>query len=255
MRSGEVLSLIWQDGVTLPIHDGYRAFETMFSRILPVRAVCLLAGASCSRPLAMSDELELAPALPLGDVLVEELPVDLPYGTLVLFLPERDTDLSALMGAAVGEALQLLLNQAGLPMERETDALYLVAHAAMRRAAGLRAQGSALDTEAFALGLGQSLERHWVVEQGGRLPDPTLFSRPDFLWQPLLQGYLSRLDPGFTAPDPRMVNGDLLRVADTPLVLPEWVSRMEAVLRAVLGAPERQTPTLQSRLAARFNLQ
>ena len=52
-----------------------------------------------------------------------------------------------------------------------------------------------------------------------------------------------------------MVNGDLLRVAETPLVLPEWVSRMEAVLRAVLGAPERQTPTLQSRLAARFNLQ
>ena len=164
MRSGEVLSLIWQDGVTLPIHDGYRAFETMFSRILPVRAVCLLAGASCTRPLAMSDELELAPALPLGDVLVEELPVDLPYGTLVLFLPERDTDLSALMGAAVGEALQLLLNQAGLPMERETDALYLVAHAAMRRAAGLRAQGLQISPHLVSLWGASPLYPHVFFE-------------------------------------------------------------------------------------------
>ncbi|MBY6006471.1 hypothetical protein KUV62_21280 [Salipiger bermudensis] len=254
MRSGEVLSLIWQDGVTLPIHDNFRAFEALFSRILPVRSAALLAGPSCTRPLAMSDELELAPALPLGDVLVEELPIDLPYGTMVLFLPEAEADLSLLLGGAVGESLQLMINLAGIPMERETDALYLTAHAAMRRAAGLRAQGAKLDTESFGLGLGRSLERHWVDEQGGRLPDPTVFSRPDFLWQPSLQGYLSRLDPGFTAPDPRMINGDLLRVADKPLVLSEWVGGTEAVLRAVLGAPERETPSLQSRFAARFNL-
>jgi len=56
-------------------------------------------------------------------------------------------------------------------------------------------------------------------------------------------------------PIARVQDGDLLRVADTPLVLPEWVHRMEAVLRAALGAPERQIATLQSRLAARFNLQ
>ncbi|GAA4228322.1 hypothetical protein GGQ68_003444 [Sagittula marina] len=255
MRSGEILGLIWRDGVALPSDGGHRNFEALFGQILPVRTAALLAGKACPHPLAMSDELELAPALPLGDVLVEELPLDLPYGTMVLFLPEWETDMSLLLGGAVGETFQLMINLACVPMERETDALYLLAHAAVRRVAGLAARGCPVDPGAFNLGLAGCLQRHWAGSSGAQIMDPTLFAREDFLWQPSLTHYLARLDPGFTAPDPRIISADLLGVSDQPLQLPEWTSRMEAVMRAVLGAPEREPAPVHSGLAARFNLQ
>ncbi|MCR8550577.1 hypothetical protein M4578_22370 [Salipiger sp. P9] len=255
MRRGNVLNLIWQGEVSLPAEDRYTGFEALFSQILPVRCTALLAGGECSRPLAMADGLELAPSLPLGDVLVEELPLDLPYDTLVLFLPRSQTDLSRLMGGAVGETLQLMLSLGNLPMERETDALYLMAHAAARRAAALRAGGAALDIRAFCEGLGRSLGQYWLADQRSLLPDPNLFARPDFLWQPQLRAYLTELDPGFSAPDPHMIDDDLLCVSDDPLGLDDWAERMEIVLRAVLGAPERENLPLQSGFPSRFNLQ
>ncbi|MBN9887136.1 hypothetical protein [Salipiger abyssi] len=250
-----MLDLIWQDDVTLPEPEIYDGFDTLFTQILPVRSVALVAGGACNRALAMSDGLELAPALPLGDVLVEELPLDLPYGTLVLFLPRDETDLSRLLGAAVGESLQLMLSLASVPMERETDALYVMAHAAARRVTALRVKGRALDLRRFCQGLGQSLHRYWLADQRPLLPDPNLFTRPDFLWQPQLTRYLRDLDPGFSAPDPQMIDGDLLCVSDEPLDLEEWAERMEIVLRVTLGAPERMPIPLQTGLPTRFNLQ
>ncbi|APZ50348.1 hypothetical protein Ga0080574_TMP14 (plasmid) [Salipiger abyssi] len=255
MRRGKVLDLIWQDDVSLPDPQAYGTFKKLFSQILPVRFEALTAGGACERPLAMSDGLELAPALPLGDVLVEELPLDLPYGTLVLFLPRAQTDMAQLLGAAVGESLQLLLSLASVPMERETDALYVMAHAAARRFTALRATGVVLDMRGFCQGLGQSLHRYWLADQRPLLPDPNLFARPDFLWQPQLTRYLRDLDPGFSAPDPQMIDDDLLCVSDDPLDLEEWAERMEIVLRATLGAPERVATPLQTGLSSRFNLQ
>ena len=58
----------------------------------------------------MSDSLELAPGLPLGDVLVEELPLDLDYDTLVVMLPSGEQNLGSLLGGAVAESLILALS-------------------------------------------------------------------------------------------------------------------------------------------------
>ncbi|MBE9637124.1 hypothetical protein IQ782_09760 [Salipiger pacificus] len=223
--------------------------------ILPVQAETLMARGDCRHPLVMADELELAPALPLGDVLVEELPLDLPYGTMVVMLPVSGVSFSQLLGETVAEALLLAQSLGGVPMEHETDALYIMAHAAMRRAAALGREGHEVEPQGFCRGLGRSLSRHWLAERRPLLPDPMLFSRSDFLWQRQLAVYLADLDPGFSSPDPLLVPEDLLSVSDTPLRLSDWVSRTETMLRAVMGAPEREYMPLKASFAARFNLQ
>ncbi|MCA0994896.1 hypothetical protein [Alloyangia pacifica] len=241
--------------MSLPAKSYGARFQAAFTAILPVRVAVLQAGGACTRPLVMADELELAPALPLGDVLVEELPIELPYGTMIVMLPEGSRSFSEQLGEAVGEALLLAQSLGGVPMEHETDALYLMAHAAARRAAALRLEGHRVDAQRFSIGLGRCLGRHWLADRRSLLPDPALFARPDFLWQRQLSVYLADLDPGFSAPDPFDVPADLLRVSDAPLRLADWAGRTETMLRAVMGAPEREDVPLQSSLATRFNLQ
>lgn len=255
MRSGDVLRLIWREGVALPYMRFGLRFHSALTAILPVNVTILMAKGGCDRPLVMSDALELAPALPLGDVLVEELPLDLPYGTMVVMLPEAKGCFSHMLGETVGEALLLAQTLGSMPMEHETDALYIMAHAAMRRAAVLGLEGHDVDAQRFCRGLGRTLSRHWLADRRKLLPDPMLFSRSDFLWQRQLALYLAELDPGFSSPDPLLVPEDLLTVSDKLLPLCEWVSRTDAMLRAVIGAPEREHVPLQTSLAARFNLQ
>ena len=255
MRGGDVLRLIWRNGVALPDKGFGVRFRAALSSILPVQVVILIAKGGCTRPLVMADELELAPALPLGDVLVEELPLDLPYGTMVVMLPDGGRSFSPLLGETVGEALVLAQSLGGVPMEHETDALYIMAHAAMRRAATLVLEGHDVDPQGFCRGLARCLSRHWLAERRPLLPDPMLFMRSDFLWQRQLAVYLADLDPGFSSPDPLLVPEDLLSVSDAPLRLSEWAGRTEIMLRAVMGAPEREDAPLKSNLAARFNLQ
>ncbi|WP_226627475.1 hypothetical protein [Alloyangia pacifica] len=247
--------MIWRDGVTLPAARFRNRFHAALTSILPVEVVILAAKGACDRPLVMADELELAPALPLGDVLVEELPLDLPYSTMVVLLPESDAPFSELLGETVGEALLLAQSLGGVPMEHETDALYIMAHAAMRRAAALGLEGHDVESQGFCRGLGRCLSRHWLADRRPLLPDPLLFRRSDFLWQRQLAVYLAELDPGFSSPDPLMVPEDLLTVADAPLRLSDWAARTETMLRAVMGAPEREEAPLGSEVAARFNFQ
>ncbi|WP_353475726.1 hypothetical protein PVT71_24380 (plasmid) [Salipiger sp. H15] len=230
-------------------------FHAALTAILPVQVAILIARGECRHPLVMADSLELAPALPLGDVLVEELPLELPYGTMVVMLPVALANFSTLLGETVGEALLLAQSLGGVPMEHETDALYIMAHAAMRRAAALGLEGHEVDPQAFCRGLGKCLARQWLAERRPLLPDPMLFSRSDFLWQRQLSAYLTDLDPGFSSPDPLLVPEDLLSVASAPLRLADWAGRTETMLRAVMGAPEREDAPLKTSLAARFNLQ
>ncbi|MBP0484572.1 hypothetical protein [Sagittula salina] len=250
MKSGDVLCLIWQDGVTVPDRAARARFETAFHALLPVRHVALKAGGACSNPLALADSLELAPALPLGDVLVEELPLDLPYDTLVLLLPQDAECEAEQLGGAVVEALHLMIRTGGLPMERETDALFVSAHVAARRARHMGARDAGFDAARFCIGMARSLGRIWG---GAKATDPTMFTRPDFLVQVPFLMHLRALDPFFTAPDPSQIPDALLDVAAEPISLSAWVARMESVLRAIFGAPVRGPARVPSSFPKAFN--
>lgn len=246
MLGQHVLDLIWENSVAMPDADTSRHFLNLFSRILPVRTAPLVAGGACKRPLAMSDNLEVAAGLPLGDVLVEELPLDLTYDTLVVFLPGGQRSLGCLLGGAVAESLILALSMGDVPMERETEALHALAQAAMRRASELKASGATLDMGGFRQGMAQCLGRHWMV-------DAALTTQPDFLTNPAMIAHLTRIDPGFVLPDMSLFGSRLLDVASEPLALEEWISRTTMMLRACLGAPERAFEPLRQDISTRFN--
>lgn len=246
MLGQHVLDLIWEKSVAMPEVETSDRFLSLFSRILPVRATPLMAGGACAAPLAMSDNLEVAAGLPLGDVLVEELPLDLTYDTLVVFLPSSQRSLGCLLGGAVAESLILALAMGDVPVERETEALHALAQAALHRAADLKAMDGSLDLGGFSLGMAQALGRHWMV-------DKALTTQPDFLGNPAMIAHLTQLDPGFVTPDVSLFGGRLLDVASEPVALDEWISRTNMMLRACLGAPERAFEPLQQQIGARFN--
>ena len=246
MLGQQVLDLIWEDGVAMPDAETSRYFLNLFSRILPVRTAPLVAGAACERPLAMSDSLELAPGLPLGDVLVEELPLDLDYDTLVVMLPSGEQNLGSLLGGAVAESLILALSLGEMPLERENEALHALAQAALRRAAELEGAGAALDMAGFRRGMALGLGRCWMAGE-------TLTATPDFLTSPAMIAHLTRLDPDFAEPDLCLFGSRLLDVSSEPLALEEWIGRTSMMLRACLGAPESEFEPLPQDISARFN--
>lgn len=258
MRTEEVLRSIWQGDVRPGDGTAARGFARSFEDIVQTRVLPLrIAGPET--PVVMAEDAELMPALPLGDVLAEELGLDVPYGTLVVLLPETGpcapggTGLSRALGMAVAEALLLAVVQGGLPVERQTDALYICAHAAARLAATAALHRRGVDRPAFGLGLAAGLSGFW---HGGPLAPgdaAAIFARPDFLWSSELAAHLHRLDPGFTCPDPTAISADLLRVSDAPTGVPLWISRVEGTLRHVLGAPSQAAR--DTGLTSRFNLQ
>ncbi|MFC2970514.1 hypothetical protein [Acidimangrovimonas pyrenivorans] len=53
-------------------------------QILPIRLVCLVSSRPEAEPQLLPESTELMPGITLGDVLVEELGIEVPYGALVL---------------------------------------------------------------------------------------------------------------------------------------------------------------------------
>ncbi|MDP5346988.1 MAG: hypothetical protein NWQ32_01170, partial [Paracoccaceae bacterium] len=90
MRQDRLLELIWQGDIKLGIGPGARRLQRAMAALLPLRVVCLGATSGVDRSCLMTDDAELLPELPIGDVLAEELSIDVPAGSLVVV---READL------------------------------------------------------------------------------------------------------------------------------------------------------------------
>lgn len=258
MRIETLLERIWQEEVETAADRSAERLLAIFNAIVPVRAFVLETDTDTA--FLMADDVELMPALPLGDVLAEEMALDVPYGSFLLFRPRGDADPSTRSreaGVLVGEALLHAASNGVVGMERATSAIYVMAHAASRLAATEALLRQGLDASAFCLGLAQALASAWQRDRCGRLGTAPRFDRPDFLWQPQLRTHLRTLDPGFAAPEAVAIPGDLMRVTDGIVGLTEWIARIDAVVLGALGAPV-VTPRRVSgfdTINSRFNLQ
>ncbi|MGR3571041.1 hypothetical protein [Brevirhabdus sp.] len=260
MNVKELLNRIWQGQATGKPDRYTRELLAAYAALVPARVLPVLLAAPMDRPMLIPDETELMPALPLGDVLSEELDLHVPYGTLILILPDARhrgaaDRFSADLGVMVAESLLVAMDHGGLPMERETDTLYMLAHSAARMARAPQLQRKGVDLPGFMRGLGRSLAAYWGATQAP-LDDRTLFARQDFLWTPQLASYLRTLDAGFTAPDPVAIPADLIGVDGTGLVLGEWIARLEAGVRRLLTTTGTAWPQMAppKNLMSRFNL-
>ncbi|GAA6209915.1 hypothetical protein NBRC116601_32080 [Cognatishimia sp. WU-CL00825] len=70
---------------------------------LPV--ITLTSKRDLSQPIAMMESAEVLPGISLGDVLAEELGLDVPYGALVLVQPQGFSDAKDYSGNRLGELL------------------------------------------------------------------------------------------------------------------------------------------------------
>lgn len=260
MRTENLLRLIWQGDVRAAADAKAHGFARAFQDIVQARMLVLSCGGGVTRPVVMAEDVELMPALPLGDVLAEELGLDVPYGTLVVMLPEtgpctdRTHGASRALGLATADALLYGILHGALPMERQTDAIYVAAHSALRMAGAPAQHRRGVDQRAFGLGLAAGLAQFWHAGPLSLTDESLLFARSDFLWSSELTAHLQRLDPAFTAPDPTHVPRDLLNVSTGPTGVSLWIARLEDAIREHLGAPAHHMARSQG-ITSRFNLQ
>ncbi len=237
-----ILELVWQGAVRpMSVTESSR-LRRVFKAMLPMRIVCLAAAAGVSRISVLSDELEVMPALPLGDVIDEELGIDVPYGSLLVLCDEDSVtqpmayeDLSFDMGTAVGKVLLTVLRRGIFPLERENEALYVMACAFDRMARTSEMQNLGLIPGEFSKALAGTLGAYWAGSQ--LMPQDRCGMIPDcgYLASPELRQYLMMLDPGFAAPAYGQVPSGLLAFSGGPRSFPEWLEQVRDVVNSLLG--------------------
>lgn len=241
MRHDRLLKLIWQGEIQPASGLGTGRFQRGLSALLPLRAVYLSAASGVDRRCIRTDDVELLPELPLGDVLAEELAIDVPAGSLVVISdgalatnPALDEELSYDLGVLVAEALLGVIRAGVFPCERETDALYAMARSyhAMIDGSGFMHLG--LKPAWFRIGLAAGLCTYWAGARTALSDTSGLFLRPDFLTCPKLHDYLRNLDSNFTAPD--RVSAGLMLFTGGTCSYGAWLSKVEKAVTAELDA-------------------
>ena len=179
MTNSLLLDLAWQGALRPASGAAEHRVQHMLAAVLPVTTISLTATRGLTETLVQPEEIELMPALSLGDVLAEELGLDLPYGILVAISPanatfqDDDASLSHHVGILVGTAILSALHSGIFPLTQESDALSLVACAYGRLATLPRAKRGGLVASAFDCGLAEVLADYWAYNPG---PSPSLLS-------------------------------------------------------------------------------
>lgn len=182
----------------------------------------------------------MMPALPLGDVLVEELGVDVPYGALIVLREASSAaPVSYDAGLIMGEILLTVLRSGMIPMARETDALFAMAasYDQIVEASGFRHTG--LDRDEFRLGLAASLGAYWSGARRAGADTCGLFDRPDFLRRSELLNYLRALDACFTLSGAEAVPARLMLAQGGTRGFEAWTGEISATVAAQIGVPAR----------------
>lgn len=229
-----LLESIWRNDVSLSTGRSARRVRQMLKAFTPLRVIVL----ESIRPLAhagfYSDNAEVMPGLPLGDVLAEELGIEVPYGSLIVVLDHaamHGRGLSRQLGTVLGDLLVHVLSQGIFPLRREAAALYLMACSSVTRSGSERLGRLGLDPQAFEDGLSGPLGRYWKGPEHG-------LSARELLDPSRLRSLVKTVDLGFAAPDPAQVSAELLANDVCPPSPSNWISTIESRVLAELADHE-----------------
>jgi hypothetical protein len=81
----------------------------MLTAMISAPLVVLQSKAPLDRPYAAMETVELMEGVSFGDVLAEELELEVPYGAMILIEPEGFFETQSISGAKLGELLGLAL--------------------------------------------------------------------------------------------------------------------------------------------------
>ncbi|APX89218.1 hypothetical protein BV394_05390 [Brevirhabdus pacifica] len=201
---------------------------------MPVPTLCLQARRGHAHPAVLSDGAEVMPELPLGDVIAEELGLDVPHGTLIVigqddpYAAWSDGEgLSYHVGELVAEVLLDVIRQGVFPLRRENDALYFMACSFHRLAGAAGFQHLGLVPAAFRTGLAATLGAYWTGVRSSRHDMSGMFLEPNFLESERLKTFLRSVDAGFSAPDVRRAPAGLMLFAHRCRSYEAWLKEVE----------------------------
>jgi len=91
MHNCMLLENIWKGDIKAAQSRKLLQIKHLLGLILPLRIVCLSTSSAMTCSRIVSEETELLPNLPLGDVLVEELSINVPLGSMVVILKDQNS--------------------------------------------------------------------------------------------------------------------------------------------------------------------
>lgn len=100
-----LIGQIWGGTLTVEAEQGASPLAAVLGSLMDVPVVTLASDVEKTRPFAVMEETEVLPGASLGDVLAEELSIDIPYGALVLVQPKDFTKAQDLSGQKLGEII------------------------------------------------------------------------------------------------------------------------------------------------------
>ena len=168
MHNGTLLEGIWSGEVTSTQSRFSKEIKSLLKLIVPIHAVCLSVRSAviCSR--VIPEEIELLPALPLGDILVEELSTDVPHGSMVIILKEQDCkakmsrpDVSYQLGLIIGDMLLGIVGEGVFPLQYETEALRVMANSYCGLIENLEQEQHKICSTSFHNGLSHAVSVYW----------------------------------------------------------------------------------------------
>ncbi|TGD61878.1 hypothetical protein EYC08_17570 [Tabrizicola sp. WMC-M-20] len=168
------------------------------------------------QPVVLLDSTELMPGVAAGDVVAEELGIEVPYGSVIVIdniinhAIRVGPGASGNFGHVIGEMLLRLMAGGEFPLGAETNALYRMACACQKFFDDASHTGLGLDMRFFRTGLATALGAYWA----GTGPAARYFTRPDALGSANVLAYLHDLDASFRVPEPASVPATLLVQTD-----------------------------------------
>ncbi len=100
-----VIGQIWGGDLSEDGEQQGSPLAGLLGSLMDVPVVTLCSEAAMLRPIAMMEETEVLPGASLGDVLAEELSIEVPFGALVLIQPKGFAKSQDLSGQKLGEIL------------------------------------------------------------------------------------------------------------------------------------------------------
>ena len=168
MHNRTLLTGIWDGGVKTTQSRSSKEIKHQLKLMLPLQTACLRAGSAVTCGRILPEEVELLPALPLGDILAEELSANVPHGSMVVILKEHEckdamskSEISFQLGLIIGDLLLDIVGDGVFPLQYETEALRVMVNSYCSHIENLEKKQKKICSVSFYNGLSQSVSEYW----------------------------------------------------------------------------------------------
>jgi hypothetical protein len=241
MHNKMLLEGIWRGSVTTTQSRFSIEIKRLLKLILPHHIVCLHAGSEMTCGRILPEEIELLPAVSLGDILTEELSTDVPCGSMVVVIKEQKrqaeiskSEVSFQLGLIIGDMLLGIVGDGVFPLQCETEALRMMANSYCRLIENPGQQRHAICTSSFHKGVYHSVSEYWNGPIQTDLSSRK-FKEKSLREMVLFGGYLNEPSPDTWTREPSQKCTNLSEIFGTLRGSRTWKKEItRAVLREIL---------------------